>query len=147
MASHHQVADRLRFLAPFDPVVWDRRRFQLFWGWEYKLEAYVPAHKRLMGHYAMPVLWGEQMLGWANLKVVDGQLQHELGFAGPRPRGSAFRLALDKALEQMQEFLELCSRRSRWPAGNKFGLEISFATLLRGLLLARPARTFLSCGI
>ena len=107
MASHHQVDDRLRFLAPFDPVVWDRQRFQLFWGWEYKLEAYVPAHKRRMGHYAMPVQWGEQMLGWANLKVVDGQLQHELGFAGPRPRGSAFRLALDKALERMQEFLAL----------------------------------------
>src|SRR5205807_2007870 len=41
-AVRHQVDDRLRFLAPFDPVVWDRRRFQLFWSWEYKLEAYVP---------------------------------------------------------------------------------------------------------
>jgi uncharacterized protein len=104
---HQQVDDRLRFLAPFDPVVWDRRRFQLFWNWEYKLEAYVPAHKRRMGHYAMPMLWGEQMLGWANLKVVDGRLQHELGFAGLRPRGSAFQRALDEALQQMQEFLEL----------------------------------------
>jgi uncharacterized protein YcaQ len=103
----HQVDDRLRFLAPFDPVVWDRRRFQLFWNWEYKLEAYVPAHKRRMGHYAMPMLWGEQMLGWANLKVVDGRLRHDLGFAGPRPRGSAFRRALDEALQQMQEFLKL----------------------------------------
>lgn len=99
------VADRVRFLAPFDPVVWDRRRFQLFWGWEYKLEAYVPAHKRRMGHYAMPVLWGEQIPGWVNLKVVDGRLRHELGFAGPRPRGRAFRQALDEALEQMREFL------------------------------------------
>jgi uncharacterized protein YcaQ len=106
-AIRHQVDDRLRFLAPFDPVVWDRRRFQLFWSWEYKLEAYVPAHKRRRGHYAMPMLWGEQMLGWANLKVVDGRLQHELGFAGLRPRGSAFRRALDEALQQMQEFLEL----------------------------------------
>jgi uncharacterized protein len=106
-ASRHPVDDRLRFLAPFDPVVWDRRRFRLFWGWEYKLEAYVPAHKRRMGHYAMPMLWGEQMLGWANLKVVDGRLRHELGFAGPRPRGRAFRLALDEALQRMQEFLEL----------------------------------------
>jgi uncharacterized protein YcaQ len=60
-----------------------------------------------MGHYAMPMLWGEQILGWANLKVVDGRLQHELGFAGPRPRSSAFQLALDEALQQMQEFLEL----------------------------------------
>ena len=60
-----------------------------------------------MGHYAMPMLWGEQMLGWANLKVVEGRLQHELGFAGTRPRGRAFQLALDEALQQMQEFLEL----------------------------------------
>ena len=105
VATGHREDGRLRFLAPFDPVVWDRRRFQLFWGWEYKLEAYVPAHKRRMGHYAMPMLWGEQIPGWANLKVVDGRLQHELGFAGPRPRGTAFRLALDEALHQMQEFL------------------------------------------
>jgi uncharacterized protein YcaQ len=107
MAARHAVDEGLRFLAPFDPVVWDRRRFQLFWGWEYKLEAYLPAHKRRMGHYAMPMLWGEQVLGWANLKVVDRRLQHELGFAGPQPRGSAFRLALHEALQQMQEFLEL----------------------------------------
>jgi uncharacterized protein len=101
------VENRLRFLAPFDPVVWDRRRFQLFWGWEYKLEAYVPAHKRRMGHYAMPMIWGERTLGWANLKVVDGRLRHELGFAGPTPHGRAFRLALDEALQKMQEFLQL----------------------------------------
>jgi uncharacterized protein len=104
-AARHQVDDRLRILAPFDPVVWDRRRFQAFWGWEYKLEAYVPAHKRRMGHYAMPVLWREHILGWANLKVVDGRLQHDVGFAGPRPRGRAFHLALDEALHQMQAFL------------------------------------------
>jgi len=107
MGARDLTDDKLRFLAPFDPVVWDRRRFRLFWGWEYKLEAYVPAHKRRMGHYAMPMLWGEQMLGWANLKVLNGQLQHELGFTELRPRGSAFRLALDQALQRMQEFLEI----------------------------------------
>ncbi|HXN28061.1 MAG TPA: crosslink repair DNA glycosylase YcaQ family protein [Candidatus Acidoferrales bacterium] len=106
LAARHQVDDRLRLLAPFDPVVWDRRRFQLFWGWEYKLEAYVPAHKRRMGHYAMPLLWGEQIVGWANLKVFNGRMQHKLGFAGQRP-GGGFQRALDEALQQMQEFLEL----------------------------------------
>jgi uncharacterized protein len=106
-SARHRVGDRLRFLAPFDPVVWDRRRFHLFWGWEYKMEAYVPPHKRRMGHYAMPMLWGENMLGWANLKVVDGRLQHELGFVATRPRGSAFRLALDEALQRMEQFLDL----------------------------------------
>lgn len=107
VAGGHRVDDRLRFLAPFDPVVWDRRRFQSFWNWEYKLEAYVPAHRRRMGHYAMPVLWGEQISGWANLKVVDGRLQHDLGFAGSRPRGRPFQRALDEALHQMHEFLEV----------------------------------------
>jgi uncharacterized protein len=107
IAAQDLVDDTLRFLAPFDPVVWDRRRFRWFWGWEYKLEAYVPAHKRRMGHYAMPMLWGDQMLGWANLKVVDGRLQHELGFAGTRPRSKAFQLALDEVLQQMQLFLDL----------------------------------------
>lgn len=106
-AARRPLDDRLRFLAPFDPLVWDRRRFQLFWGWEYKLEAYVPAHKRRMGHYAMPMLWGEHIVGWANLKVVGGRLRHELGFVGLRPRGSAFQRALNEALQQMQEFLEL----------------------------------------
>jgi uncharacterized protein YcaQ len=107
MSVKHATDNRLRFLAPFDPVVWDRRRFQLFWGWEYKLEAYVPAHKRRMGHYAMPMLWGEQMLGWANLKVVDGRLQHELGFAGPQPHSRTFQLALEEALQRMHEVLKL----------------------------------------
>jgi hypothetical protein len=107
MAARNTVDNRLRFLAPFDPVVWDRRRFQLFWGWEYKLEAYVPAHKRRMGHYAMPMLWGEEILGWANLKVVDGRLQHGLGFVGAQPRDRAFKVALDEALQQTHEFLRL----------------------------------------
>lgn len=106
-AARNRIDDKLRFLAPFDPVVWDRRRFRLFWGWEYKFEAYVPAHKRRMGHYAMPMLWGEQMLGWANVKVVDGHLKHELGFAGARPRSRAFQRALDEALQEMQQFLGL----------------------------------------
>ncbi len=105
--ARYRVDDKLRFLTPFDPVAWDRRRFQLFWGWEYKFEAYLPAHKRRMGHYAMPMLWGEHMLGWANLKVVDGRLRHQLGFAGSRPRDRAFQLALEEALQHMRTFLSL----------------------------------------
>ena len=105
LSQGHRVDDKLRCLAPFDPLVWDRRRFQLFWNWEYKFEAYVPAEKRRMGHYAMPVLWGEEMLGWANLKIVNGRLQHELGFVGRRPRGKVFQLALREGLQEMETFL------------------------------------------
>src|SRR3954447_15484834 len=38
-------------LAPFDPVVHDRTRFQLFWGWNYRFEAYTPVTKRKLGYY------------------------------------------------------------------------------------------------
>ena len=32
----------VRLLAPFDPVVRDRARFELLWGWVYRFEAYTP---------------------------------------------------------------------------------------------------------
>lgn len=106
-AKRHRPHEGLRLLAPFDPVVWDRRRFELFWDWTYKFEAYTPAAQRKMGHYALPLLWGEQMLGWANLRVEQGRLQHELGFVGSKPKGPAFKLALEDTLDRTERFLGL----------------------------------------
>jgi len=42
--------DAVRLLAPFDPVVWDRRRFELLWGWAYRFEAYTPPAQRKLGY-------------------------------------------------------------------------------------------------
>lgn len=107
-ASRRHAPDaQLRLLAPFDPVVWDRRRFSLLWGWTYRFEAYTPAAKRTMGHYALPLLWGERVHGWANLRVENGVLKHELGFVGPAPRGAAFKAALQEELQRVREFLGL----------------------------------------
>ena len=61
----------------------------MLWNWAYRFEAYVPAARRTMGHYALPVLWGEQMVGWANLRKERGRLTHQLGFATTRPRDVA----------------------------------------------------------
>ena len=105
-SRRHQPDNGVRLLAPFDPVVWDRRRFEMLWGWAYRFEAYVPAPKRTMGHYALPVLWGEQMVGWANLRVERGRLQHALGFvAGRPPRDAGFRRALGEELARFEAFL------------------------------------------
>ena len=98
----------LRLLAPFDPVVWDRRRFEIFWGWAYRFEAYTPAPKRVRGYYALPLLWQGQAIGWGNLASSDGRLQAELGYvAGKPPRGAAFRQALDAELAAIGRFLGL----------------------------------------
>ncbi|MCV0437938.1 MAG: winged helix DNA-binding domain-containing protein [Hydrogenophaga sp.] len=106
VSRRHQPGEGLRFLAPFDPVVWDRRRFEMLWGWAYRFEAYVPAAKRTMGHYALPVLWGEQVVGWANMRVERGHLRHQLGFAGARARDAGFQRALDEELARFEIFLE-----------------------------------------
>ena len=107
-SKRHRGGAQLRLLAPFDPIVWDRRRFELFWGWPYRFEAYTPAAKRTMGHYALPLLWGEDIRGWANLRVEKGRLIHELGFIdGKTPRGAAFKAALAEELDAMQRFLGL----------------------------------------
>jgi uncharacterized protein YcaQ len=69
-ASNHQEAPaNVRFLAPFDPLVWDRRRFEHFWGWAYRFEAYTPVAKRIRGYYAMPLLWRDSVIGWANAGI------------------------------------------------------------------------------
>lgn len=104
-SRRHRPEPTVRLLAPFDPVVWDRRRFELLWGWAYRFEAYVPAPKRTMGHYALPVLWGEQMVGWANLRLEHGQLRHGLGFVNGRPGDPSFDSALLLELARFEHFL------------------------------------------
>lgn len=98
--------ERVRLLAPFDPLVWDRRRFELFWGWAYRFEAYTPAAKRQRGYYALPLLWRDSVIGWANVAARDGTLQTQVGYAsGNAPRDAAFRRELDAELARLQEFL------------------------------------------
>ncbi|MDI4632978.1 YcaQ family DNA glycosylase [Pelomonas sp. V22] len=106
-SARHRAPEGVTLLAPFDPVVWDRRRFERLWGWEYRFEAYTPAHKRTMGHYALPLLWGEEIIGWANLRVEKGRLKHELGFVEKRPAGAAFKAALQDELAAIERFLGL----------------------------------------
>jgi uncharacterized protein len=102
-----RVDEQVRLLAPFDPIVWDRTRFELLWGWAYRFEAYTPAPKRQYGHYALPLLWREQVIGWANVAVKNGVLAPEIGFAGPRPREAGFGAALDEELQRLSDFLGL----------------------------------------
>ena len=108
LSKRHALDQDLRLLAPFDPVVWDRRRFELFWGWAYRFEAYTPAPKRVRGYYALPLLWQGQVIGWGNVGVRDGVLQSELGFVkGRPPREAAFRQAWDEERARLGAFLGL----------------------------------------
>ncbi|MEA3173605.1 MAG: uncharacterized protein QOF42_1016, partial [Gammaproteobacteria bacterium] len=99
--------ERARLLAPFDPIVWDRRRFEIYWNWSYRFEAYTPAPKRKLGYYALPLLWESQVIGWGNVSVVGGRLRCSLGYsAGRAPRAAAFRAGLEQELSRLRTFLD-----------------------------------------
>ena len=107
-ARGHVAPETVRFLAPFDPLVHDRRRFELLWGWVYRFEAYTPAAKRKLGYYALPLLWRDRVIGWANLSVMSGELKSELGYvASHAPRDRAFKRELEAELDRMRAFLGL----------------------------------------
>ncbi|WP_219339728.1 DNA glycosylase AlkZ-like family protein [Luteimonas salinisoli] len=100
--------DSVRLLTPFDPIVWDRRRFELLWGWRYRFEAYTPAAKRKLGYYALPLLWRDRVVGWGNLAVAGGALASEIRYVdGRAPRDAGFEAGLEAELARMRVFLGL----------------------------------------
>jgi uncharacterized protein YcaQ len=101
------VDEVVRLLAPFDPVVHDRRRFELLWNWEYRFEAYTPIAKRKLGYYAMPLLWRDRVIGWANAAVKNGALECDIGYVGSQPRERAFKRELEGELDRLRRFLSL----------------------------------------
>ncbi len=98
--------EAVRFLAPFDPLVWDRRRFEHFWGWPYRFEAYTPPAKRKLGYYALPMLWRADVIGWVNIVGRGIHVTVEPGFIeGEKPPSKAFARAFQEEWERMRRFL------------------------------------------
>jgi uncharacterized protein YcaQ len=101
----HGIDGEARLLAPFDPIVWDRARFERFFGWPYRFEAYTPPAKRKLGYYALPLLFGDDVIGWGNITMKTGRLAHDIGYVRGKPRGRAYSLALERELARMHTFL------------------------------------------
>jgi len=100
------LPDAVRLLAPFDPIVWDRRRFEILWDWAYRFEAYTPVKKRMRGYYALPLLWRDRVIGWGNVSIKNGVLQPDIGYVSGRPpRERTFKRALEEELDRLRVFL------------------------------------------
>ena len=54
---------RLEFLAPLDPMLWDRKLLEALWDYAYSWEIYTPAEKRKYGYYVLPMLHGDRFVG------------------------------------------------------------------------------------
>jgi uncharacterized protein YcaQ len=105
-ATGADADERVRLLSPFDPVVWDRKRFELLWGWPYRFEAYTPVARRKLGYYALPLFWDARAVGWANLDFAGGRLSATFGYADAKVRKDpAFSRALEEELARFERFL------------------------------------------
>jgi uncharacterized protein YcaQ len=63
------AAEPVHFLSPFDPLVIQRKRLKLFFGYDHIFEAYVPKAKRRYGYFALPVLVGDRIVAVLDLKT------------------------------------------------------------------------------
>jgi uncharacterized protein YcaQ len=61
--------EMVHLLSPFDPLIIQRKRLKLFFDYEHRFEAYVPKEKRLMGYFALPVLFGDEIVAAIDLKA------------------------------------------------------------------------------
>ncbi|MEM9349008.1 MAG: crosslink repair DNA glycosylase YcaQ family protein [Pseudomonadota bacterium] len=60
---------RMRILSPFDPALRDRKRIERLFGFEYRIEVFVPEAKRQYGYYVFPILEGTELTGRIDLKA------------------------------------------------------------------------------
>ena len=69
LEQREQGSELVHILSPFDPLINQRKRVQLIFGYEHRFEAYVPKAKRVFGYFACPVLLGDEIVAAIDLKT------------------------------------------------------------------------------
>jgi uncharacterized protein YcaQ len=65
-----ETGDRpVHLLSPFDPLVIQRKRLKLFFGYDHRFEAYLPKEKRVLGYFALPVLVDNEIVAAIDIKT------------------------------------------------------------------------------
>ena len=108
-ARANGASERVYILSPFDPLIIQRRRTQLIFGYEHFFEAYVPKEKRRYGYFALPVLVGDEIVAALDLKTdrqngkVLLQKWNWVGAAAKGPR-KELRRRIEDELHRFERF-------------------------------------------
>ena len=99
--------DALTVLSPFDPIVWNRARAARLWGFDYRIEIYVPAAERVYGYYVLPVLDGERLAARLDVKTdrPAGALRVLGAYAEPRTDHGPLAERLGPHLVELARFV------------------------------------------
>jgi uncharacterized protein YcaQ len=109
-----EFAGRAALLSPFDRLVHDRVRALEIFGYEYQLEMYKPAARRRWGYFALPVLYGDRLVG-----KVDALADRKAGVLLVHavhqdvPFTAAMTAEIDQEIAALADWLELSLRRQR----------------------------------
>ena len=101
MTNLPDIPGRMRALSPFDPVIRDRKRLEWLFGFEYRIEIYVPEAKRRWGYYVFPLLEGDRLIGRIDMRArrEENELEVKSLWLEPRVKMSdARRSRLDAEL-------------------------------------------------
>ncbi|MEO1168723.1 MAG: crosslink repair DNA glycosylase YcaQ family protein [Pseudomonadota bacterium] len=99
---------RLRILNPFDPAIRDRKRLERLFGFDFRIEIFVPAAQRKWGYYVMPILEGDRFVGRIEAKAdrKSGALTVHNVWPEPRVKWGAARWGkLDAELDRLGRFV------------------------------------------
>jgi hypothetical protein len=117
-AQPREHTPAVTFMAPLDPLIWDRRLLRELFGFDYIWEVYVPAAKRRHGYYVLPILFGDRLVG-----RIEPRLERKTGTLqilgvwfedGYRPMEEPhFVPALSAALAAYRSFVG--ARKVSWP--------------------------------
>jgi len=101
-----QDRESVHVLSPFDPVMNQRKRVQLIFGYEHRFEAYVPKAKRVFGYFACPVLVGEEVVAAIDLKAdrERGKLLIQQWTWVGKGSARAHKKKIEAALEKFERF-------------------------------------------
>jgi uncharacterized protein YcaQ len=106
-ASGDNSAEMVHILSPFDPLIIQRKRTQLFFDYEHRFEAYIPAEKRRFGYFALPVLVGDDIVAAIDLKTDRRELkllmQKWTWVGNKRPR-QGLKRRIEEELHRFERF-------------------------------------------